>query len=608
MSQFTGKSIPATFQNNAIKLKDKPYAAYKKDGKFIDISWGEMQKMVNNLSYFLLSKGIQKGDKVAIFAANRYEWHMAALAITSIGAVDVPVYATNTPEETHYVLEHSDAKLCFAGSNQQLEFSLKFRDKLPLVQEYIIFDDYSGNASGVKTLKQALSEGEAKPAADELSSRINGIRGDDLSTIIYTSGTTGNPKGVMLTHLNLYSNVAYTFEDLEKKNKEKYCLTENDIYLSFLPLSHSLERTAGFHGAIVSGAKTAFAKEISTILEDLTLVRPTIIICVPRIYEKIRAAVLGKVALAPGSKKAIFGFALRQAEKGLPKICKDLQPSGFKYKLADKLVFSKLKATLGMDRLRLAISGGAPLSVADADFFIGMGLNILEGFGLSETTPILTFNRPWDIRPGSCGQAIKETSLRIADDGELQVRGTQVMAGYYKNEDATKEAFTNDGWFRTGDVATIDNEGFLRITGRIKDIIVTAGGKNISPQNIENSVKDSRYIEQMAVIGDKRKFLSALIVPAFPELEAWAGQQGITFSNSEELLSNPQIIAFIKKEIDERTAQFARVEQIKQFTLIKAEWTQETGELTPTQKVKRKVITEKYASQIEAMYKGESGD
>lgn len=298
----------------------------------------------------------------------------------------------------------------------------------------------------------------------------------------------------------------------------------------------------------------------------------------------------------------MFAFAANQAKKNLLKVCRDEEITSFTYKLADKLVFSKLKAALGMDQLRFAISGGAPLSVGDAEFFIGMGMKILEGFGLTETSPIVTFNRPWDMRPGTVGEVIKDTEVKVSDEGELLIKGPQVMAGYYKNEEATKEVFTPDGFFKTGDLAAIDADGFLRITGRIKDIVVTSGGKNISPQNIENSVKDSRYIEQIAIIGDRRNFLSALIVPALAELEAWAKEEDIVYTKADDLLANDKVLELFRKEIDERTAQFARVEQIRKFTLINAEWTQETGELTPTQKIKRKAVTEKYASQIEEMY------
>lgn len=602
MTSHKENSIPAMFQTNCNKFKERPYAAYRKEGKYVDISWGEMNKKVKDLSFYLLAKGVAKGDKVAIFAANRYEWHMAALAITSIGAVDVPIYSTNSTEETEYVLANSDSKLCFVGSNDQLERVLVVRNKLPLVEEYIIFDDYTGNAEGVKTLEQVLTEGAEDVNEEEFTSRLESILSDDLSTLIYTSGTTGNPKGVMLTHNNFFCNVIYTLDEMKDRKTGKPLLNEEDTFLSFLPLSHSLERTAGFHGAIYAGAKTAFAVDISTLMEDFAEVRPTVIICVPRIYEKIHAGILAKVANASGVKKKMFAFAANQAKKNLLKVCRDEEVTSFPYKLADKLVFSKLKATLGMDQLRFAISGGAPLSVGDAEFFIGMGMKILEGFGLTETAPIVTFNRPWDMRPGTVGEVIKETEIKLSDEGELLIKGPQIMAGYYKNEEATKEVFTADGFFRTGDLAAIDADGFLRITGRIKDIVVTSGGKNISPQNIENCVKDSRFIEQIAIIGDRRNFLSALIVPALPALEAWAKETDIVYTKVEDLLVSDKVLELYRKEIDTRTAQFARVEQIRKFTLINAEWTQETGELTPTQKIKRKAVAEKYAAQIDAMY------
>jgi long-chain acyl-CoA synthetase len=605
MTQFKENNIAAVFQNKAARYREKAYAMYRKGGEggpYTDISWSEMNEMVKGLSYYLLSRGVEKGDRIAIFSDNRYEWHVAALAINSIGAVDVPIYATNSTEEAEFILADSSATICLCGSVDQLERVLKVRDNLTDLKEYIVFDDYSGGAEGVKTFTQSLAEGKANPAEDEFVNRLNSIQSDDLSTLLYTSGTTGDPKGVMLTHNNLYSNVENTLHDMVDKKTGKPLLTEDDLFLSFLPLSHSLERTAGFHGALTRGAKTAFAVNINTLLDDFVEVRPTIIISVPRIYEKVHAGILANIAGSSALKKVFFNFATKQARLNIDKVCKDQEINSFKYKLADKLVFSTLKETLGMDRLRFAISGGAPLSQDDCEFFVGMGFKILEGFGLTETSPITHFNRPWHMKPGTVGLPIKNTEARISADGELLIKGPQVMAGYYKNKEATEEVMTPDGFFKTGDMGEIDEEGFLKITGRIKDIIVTAGGKNISPQNIENSVKGSRFVEQIAIIGDRRRFLSALIVPAFPELEAWAKQQGISFTDSSALLTNPQVLDLYRKEIDEHTTQFARVEQIRQFTLIKAEWSQETGELTPTQKIKRKVVSEKYAPQIDAMY------
>ncbi|TAL29551.1 MAG: long-chain fatty acid--CoA ligase [Spirochaetes bacterium] len=608
LNSFPENTIAALFQNKAALLDDKAYAAHYTDGRYQDISWREMNEMVHDLGYYLLSRGIKKGDKVGIFSPNRYEWHMAALAIHSIGAVDVPIYATNSAEEVEYILENSDAKLCMAGTPAHLDKVLKVRAKLPLLADILAFDDPGKKIAGVVTLAEALEAGKAKASPAVFDERLMSIDPHETATLIYTSGTTGNPKGVMLTHRNFYSNVRNSLVEMKDRKTGKDLLSHEDVLLSFLPLSHSLERTSGFHSAIYAGAKTAFARDMSTILEDFQLVRPTVIISVPRIYEKIRAGVLGKVAAAPPARQKIFNFALRQAKNNLDRVCRDLPVRSVKYKIADKLVFSKLKAALGMDRMRFAISGGAPLSVSDAEFFIGMGLKILEGFGLTETTPITHYNRPWSIKPGTVGHPIPETEVKIANDGELLIRGPQVMAGYYKNREATLEVFTEDGFFRTGDIGMIDDTGCLRITGRIKDIIVTAGGKNISPQNIENSVKNSRYVEQVAVIGDRRKYCSALVVPAFAELGEWARAQGIAFGDPADLLADEKVQALYRKEIDAHTAQFARVEQIRKFSLIKAEWTQVTGELTPTQKVKRRVIEKKYAAEIESLYAGDTGD
>jgi long-chain acyl-CoA synthetase len=608
MSILQEKTMAGVFQVNAAEYGDKAYASYKKDGKWLEISWKSMNDMVHNLAYYLLSIGIEKGDKVGLFAPNSWEWHLTALAINSIGAVDVPIYATNSSEESEYILENSDSKLCFVGTGDHLKTVLKVKSKLPKVKQLIVFEEVGGLEGDIMTLSKVLSIGAEKKNEDLFKQRLSAIKSDDLCTIIYTSGTTGNPKGVMLSHNNFLSNVKFTLAEMSDKKTGLPLLRSDDVFLSFLPLSHSLERTAGFHGAIWSGAKTAFAEDISKLLENFAEVRPTIIISVPRIYEKVHAGIVSKVSGAPPLKKKIFNFAMRQAKKALPKVCRDQKPGGFKYALANKLVFSKLKVSLGMDKLRYAISGGAPLSPSDADFFIGMGFKILEGFGLSETTPILTFNRPWLIKPGTVGQVIPETHVRIADDGEIQAKGPQIMLGYYKNEAATKEAFTNDGYFRTGDIGIIDEDGCLSITGRIKDIIVTAGGKNISPQNLESSIKASPYIEQIGVIGDKRKYLSALIVPAFPELEKWAQSKGISFTSNDDLIVNAEVNKLMKSELDKYTAEYARVEQIRKFKLLNAEWTQATDELTPTQKVKRKVISQKYAKEIEEMYAGDGDE
>ncbi|HPS94936.1 MAG TPA: AMP-binding protein, partial [Deltaproteobacteria bacterium] len=306
-------------------------------------------------------------------------------------------------------------------------------------------------------------------------------------------------------------------------------------------------------------------------------------------------------------KKALFGMAMNIAKKNLPYICSDSPRKGLfalQYKLADKVIFSKLKAALGMDKLRFALSGGGPLSVSDAEFFLGMGIYVCEGFGLTETSPVTHGNRPGHIKPGTVGQPLKNTQVKIGEGGEVLIKGPQVMMGYYKNEEATREVMTKDGFFRTGDIGEIDAEGYLKITGRIKDLIITSGGKNISPQNIENTLKASNYIEQVAIIGDNRKFLSALIVPAFTELEAWARGKNIPFSDRRELIKHPEVNNLYAAELGEHMKHYARVEQIRKFALLDHEWSQETDELTPTLKVKRRVINQKYSGEIESMYAG----
>ncbi len=599
MAKFKEICMPAIFQNQAERLGSKACVAYKKGGVYVDISWTEMNRMVHDLAYYLLSIGVKKNDKVALFSPNRYEWWVASQATLSLGAVSVPIYATNSAEEAQYIIDNSDSRACFVGTADHLDRVLKVKSKLKKMKQVIVFDEVNKKVKDVLTISEAYRIGQGYKKKGEFDKRLASIKPGDVSTLIYTSGTTGNPKGVMLMHSNFLSNATIVY------NEVKEYITPEDVFLSFLPLSHSLEMTCGYYIPIVVGSKVAFAEDVSTLMENFQEVRPTIIISVPRIYEKVHAGILAKVADSPGIRQAIFRWAIGIAAKNLPYMCKDKPRSGlfaFKFNLADKLVFSKLKSAIGLDQLRFAISGGGPLSVSDAEFFIGMGIKILEGFGLTETTPVTHFNRPNNIKPGAVGHPVPQTKVKIADDGELLIKGPQVMKGYYKNPKATKEVFTRDGFFRTGDIAMIDEEGFLKITGRIKDIIVTAGGKNISPQNIENSLKTSQLIEQVAVIGDRRKYLSALVIPAFEALEKWAKKSGVQFSGKRDLIEKPEVISLIGSEIEKYTKQYSRVEQIRKFRLLDAEWTQQTDELTPTQKVKRRVVEAKYAKEIESLY------
>ncbi len=600
MANYKETSMGAIFQNRVQEYGDKTLVKNKnKQGVWEEISWNRLNGMVRDMGIFLINKNIQPGDKVALFSPNRYEWWVADLAIISVGAVNVPIYATNSAEEARYIIENSDSKMCFVGTREQMDKILQIKDRLPNLGEIIIFDNLDKPVPGVITFQDACKEGKAAKNRDEFDKRLVPINIEDVATIIYTSGTTGNPKGVMLTHKNFVSNVN------QVQTIDPDFLSGDHIFLSFLPLAHSLERTAGYYCPIFLGHKVAFAESMEKLLENFGEIRPTFLISVPRIYEKIHSGITAKVAGAPPVKKALFNWAMGIAKRNLPYVCENKKRTGmfaFKYNLADKLIFSKLRAAIGMDRLHAAVSGGAPLSVSDAEFFLGMGIKVIEGFGLTETTPVTNANLPKHIKPGTVGPAVKDTNIKISEAGEILIKGPQIMKGYYKNEAATKEAFTPDGFFRTGDIGEIDKDGFLKITGRLKDIIITSSGKNISPQNIENALVASRFVEQLAVIGDNRKYLSALIVPAYTTLEAWAKQNNITFTGRKDLISKPEVLKLFEAEIEQCMKDFAPVEQIRKFTLLETEWSQDSGELTPTMKLKRKIIIQKYGSQIESMY------
>ncbi|MBN1534472.1 MAG: long-chain fatty acid--CoA ligase [Spirochaetes bacterium] len=594
---FQETSMAAVFQNQAVRLGEKACVSYKMDGKYGDISWNEMNDMIRSLGSYLIDLGVKKGDAVALFSQNRYEWWVADQAILSIGAVNVPIYATNSAEEARYVLDHSGSVLCFTGTKEHYEKVTSVRGGLPCLNGIVSFDA----VDGALTLRDACQKGEESGNREEFDRRLSGIREEDPATIIYTSGTTGNPKGVMLSHGNFLANVRQGIEDF--LTKIEY---DSEVYLSMLPLSHALERTCGYYMPVRIGGRVAFAVDFSTVAQNLGEVRPTIFYSVPRLFEKIRAGIVSMTGGLKGSKKRAFDFALAAARKNLPYVCAEKKPWGLtalRVRLAEKLVYSKLKKLLGLDRLKFCISGGGPLSPVDAEFFIGMGITIYEGYGLTETSPVTNVNRPGEIKPGSVGRALPETIVRLSDEGEVQVKGPQVMMGYYKNDEATKEVFTADGFFRTGDIGVFDEKGRLTITGRIKDIIVTSGGKNISPQNIENHILTSPLVEQMAVIGDNRPYLAALIVPSFDALKRWAKDNGVAFNGVGELIAHPKVNDLYRALIDDHMKDYARVEQIRAFRLMETEWTQATDELTPTLKVKRKAIEKKYAGVIDEMYR-----
>jgi len=598
--EYPDTTMPRVFRERVGQLGDRACVAYKNNnGEYVDISWNEMNDMVRNLGLFFLSRGIARNDKIALFAANRFEWWVADLAILSIGAVNVPIYATNSASEAEYIISNSDTRICLVGTEEQLGKILEARANLPELDDVIVFDHCGEDFPGVTQFRTALDEGRTYDDPEEFDRQLEMGSTEDLATIIYTSGTTGEPKGVMLSHRNLLVNV------LQSIGVHPEYFDEEHTFLSFLPLSHGYERIVGFYIPIYGGNKVVFAESFAKVLQNFQEVRPTFIVSVPRLYEKIRAGILAKVDKAPALKKALFTWAMGIARKNLPYKCNNRSRRGLfalQYRLADRLVFSKLKEALGMDRIALAFSGGGALSVPDLEFFLGMDMNVLEGYGLTEASPSISTNLPHRIKPGTIGPPLEDTQIKISDTGELLVKGPQIMMGYYKDPAATEAAFTEDGFLRTGDMAEEDEDGFIRITGRLKDIIITSGGKNIAPQNIESSLITSPFIEQAAVIGENRKFLSALVVPEFKALENWCRNQGLTFDSRQDMIHHEKVIRLFESEIKALTGHFAQVMQIRRFMIMYHEWSQETGELTPTLKIKRDAINRKYADHIEELY------
>ena len=566
---------------------------HKVSGQFVPISTGELVSRVQRLAKALGQLGVVRGDRVALMAENGPHWPTVDFATLCMGAVLVPVYPTLLPEGAAYIVNDSGAKVLFVQGDQRMEALLALRHEMPQLQHVVRVDGAAGE--GFTSLDALLAKGAgAEPAAFEAEAKK--ARPDDLATFIYTSGTTGNPKGVMLTHGNIASNVSDGAE----------CIAVLGEYtaLSFLPLSHSFERTVDYI-YFYRGTSIAYAESVNTVPQNLVEVRPHVFVSVPRVYEKFQARVLDTVSKAPAWRQKLFQWGLGLGRQAMPSRLKSERAPGLlgaKLAVADRLVFSKIKARLG-GRFVFAVSGGAPLARELAEFFWAAGVPIYEGYGLTETSPVLTVNTPKHARLGSVGRAIPNVQLQIAADGEILAKGPNIMKGYWNNPEATAEAIDREGWFHTGDIGHLDEEGFLFITDRKKELIVNAYGKNIAPAPIENALKGSRYISQAVVLGDKRKFLTALLVPDLEALRPWARGQGVSFASDEELVAAPQVRTLFAAEVEPVNSKLARYERIQAWDLVPTEFTIEGGELTPTQKVKRRVIHTKYKEIIDRLYR-----
>ncbi|MCL4558208.1 MAG: long-chain fatty acid--CoA ligase [Deltaproteobacteria bacterium] len=592
------KNIPEMFFSQVKKYGDRAVQRYKKDGSWVDISWNQMKESAELIGLGLIDLGLKQKDSVCMLSENRPEWAHVDLGIISAGGVNVPIYATNTPQQVQYIVNDAEAQYLFVSNRLQLDKVLKIRGNVPKLKKVIILDHIDANPAPdfVTTLDGLKKKAGASKDKSVLDRRYQATQPDDLITIIYTSGTTGDPKGAMLTHRNILSNC----EDIASYVP----IDDTFVVLSFLPLSHVFERTAGYYTMLFYGATIAYAESIDRIVDNMAEIRPYAMVSVPRVYEKMYARIVEGVETGPSTKKKIFYWALDTGKQTIPyKLAGKPLPAvlSIKYAIAKKLVFSKIRAILG-GRLLFFVSGGAPLSKELGEFFYAADVTIIEGYGLTETSPVLTVNPYGKMKFGTAGKPIPNCEIKIAPDGEILARGPMIMKGYFKKPEATAEAIEKDGYFHTGDIGFLDNEGYLHITDRKKDLIVTAGGKNIAPQPIENALKMNRYIEQVAMVGDKKPYCVALVVPKFDAVESYAKQNNIIYKDRKELVENPAIMALIQSAIDGVNATLAKYETIKKIKVLANEFTQETGELTPTLKVKRRVIMEKYKDAIEALY------
>jgi long-chain acyl-CoA synthetase len=586
----------------AVALDKPAHLRFKRGDTWHDISSAEFRRAVEELSMGLRALGLERGESAGILSENRPEWAFADLATLTAAAVDVPIYATLTPTQILYILNDSETKMLFVSTPVQARKVQEIRARATHLQHIIRMEEMPADAAaGTISIDEVRQKGRAALQADPeaVRKRAAEVKEGDLATLIYTSGTTGDPKGVMLTHRNLVSNTVGSSQVFAALGKD-------DVALSFLPLCHVFERMSGHYLMLLQGAAIAYAESVEKVPANMAEVRPTVMSSVPRLYEKMYARVHEKVAADPPMRQKIFRWAVgvgremfrHQVERRTPGLLLRAR-----FAVADKLVFSKIRERTG-GRLRLFVSGGAPLAREIAEFFGAAGLLILEGYGLTETSPVITVNRPDAIKPGSVGLPIKDVEIKIAADGEILTRGPHVMKGYFKKPDATAEAIDPDGWFHTGDIGVIDERGFLTITDRKKDIIVTSGGKNIAPQPIERLLKSSPLVGEVVMIGDRRNFPAALVIPAFEALEKWAGEKGVAFASREELIARPEVVALYDQTVKELTVSLAQFERIKKIALLPREFSIETGELTPKLSVKRRVVEQKYKDVIDRLYEG----
>jgi long-chain acyl-CoA synthetase len=563
-------------------------------GHWQPISSDQIYQRVRALAQAFLGWGAQKGDRIALIAENRWEWVITDFAALAIGAADVPIYPTLTGEQIAELIADAGCRIAVVSTRQQYDKLNSVRARTQLEQIVIMDAPAPNGAIGFGTLigDADLRGAERDPLFDAL---VRSVEPKDLATLIYTSGTTGEPKGVALTHANIAAN--------QNQAPHDFHFDVSDACISFLPLSHVTARALDYV-MYNSGAQVVYCTQFDKLPQAMKEIKPTVIVGVPRVYEKIRQAVESRTALSP-VKKRLLAWAIRLGSNFVDTVYDGRKPSSKRWALANKLVYSKVSEAFG-GRVKVFVSGGAPLGIDTARWFASVGIALWEGYGLTETSPVISLNTPLHHRMGSAGMPLSNVELKLAEDGELLVRGPSVFPGYWNKPEANAECFDAEGWFRTGDIAHFDADGFLYITDRKKELLKTSGGKMVAPQPIENKLKNSILVAQTALVGDKHKFISALISPNFVALEEWARQHNINAGSRADLVVHNRIVALYAEIVREVNGTLANFETLKRFRVLPDEWTQESGELTPSMKLKRRVLTQKYAAVIAELYEDEA--
>ena len=558
------------------------------------ISSDQMYQRVRALATAFLRFGAQKGDRIALISENRWEWAVTDFAALAIGAADVPLYPTLTGEQIAEQVCDADCRIAVVSTRQQFDKLHSVRAQTQL-QQIIMMD--SPAPAGAIAMSELLADADALGAQRDpvFDALVRSVEPGDLATLIYTSGTTGEPKGVALTHGNIAANQNITAVD--------FGFNSTDACISFLPLSHVTARALDYV-MYNHGSQVAYCTQFDKLPQAMREVRPTVIVGVPRVFEKIRQAVMQKAGQSP-VKKRLLAWAIRQGERFADTVYDGRQPSSLVWKLSNKLVYSKVREAFG-GRVRIFVSGGAPLGIDTARWFASAGIALWEGYGLTETSPVIALNTPISHRMGSVGMPLPNLELKLAEDGELLVRGPSVFAGYWHKPAATAECLDSQGWFRTGDIAHLDADGFLYITDRKKELLKTSGGKLVAPQPIESKLKNNVLVAQAALVGDRHKFICALLSPNFAALEEWARHHGIAAQSRAGLVADSRVIALYAEIVREVNGTLANFETLKRFRIVADEWTQDSGELTPSMKIKRRVLTARYSAVIDELYADEA--